>query len=83
VGGRGSKSMKRSEGKSGGQKGDDEKEQQTKPKDVGICRFKRLGQEAKQDKGARTADNDRTTIDAESAQVDGLSSTGNDWKNAS
>lgn len=69
--------MKRSEGGSGGLKKGDEgfENERFKPHEVVVCRFKRLGGDAKQDK-LRTADHDRTTNDAESVQFDGLSSCG-------
>ena len=68
-----------SKGSSGGLKkgedGFDNPHTSQRQNEVVVCRFKRLGQEAKQDK-FRPADHDRTTNDAESVQYDGLSSAG-------
>ena len=68
--------MKGSAGGSGGlknEKEDDKKEQQSKPKDVGICRFRRLGDEGNQQrKGERTdkTKGGESTNDAESNQFE-------------
>ena len=65
--GRRSVEMKRSGDGSGGAKQDaDQQASHSKPKDVVICRFKRMGGESQKAQTKTTADNDRTTNDGES-----------------